>query len=115
MPSPRWLARLIIPILAGAALVTNAAIATADPINDTYLAQLRAAGLTWPPAHVHALIGMGHLISDDLGWGWTPQQIANHVHSNLDPDGVTLGDVGSMVNIARSTYCPNQRCWAPHC
>jgi hypothetical protein len=115
MPSPRWLARLIIPILAGAALVTNAAIATADPINDTYLAQLRAAGLTWPPGHEEALIGMGHLICDDLGWGWTPQQIADQVHATLDPRNVTLPEVGSMVNIARSTYCPNQRCWAPHC
>jgi Protein of unknown function (DUF732) len=115
MPSPRWLAILTIPMMAGAALVTNAAIAAADPTNDAYLAQLRAIGLTWPPGHDEALIGMAHLICDDLGWGWTPQQIANHVHANLDPTGATLGDVGSMVNLARSTYCPNQRCWAPHC
>jgi hypothetical protein len=33
----------------------------------------------------------------------------------LDPDNIHVGDVGSMVNIAHSTYCPNQRCWAPHC
>ena len=31
MPSARWLARLTVPIMVGAALVTNAAIATADP------------------------------------------------------------------------------------
>ena len=49
MPSPRWLARLTIPMVAGAALVTSAAIATADATDDAYLAQLRALGLTWPP------------------------------------------------------------------
>ena len=115
MSSPRWLAGLAVPMMVGAALVTNAAIATADPTNDAYLAQLRAVGFTWPPDHDEALIGMAHLICDDLGWGWTPQQIANHVHANLDPAGATLLDVGSMVNLAHSTYCPNQRCWAPHC
>ena len=114
MPSPRWLATLTVPVMFGAALITHAATASADP-NDAYLAQLRGVGITWPPGHEEALVGMAHLICDDLGWGWTPQQIANHVHANLDPDGVSLGDVGSMVNIARSTYCPNQRCWAAHC
>jgi hypothetical protein len=115
MPSPRWLARLTVPMMLGAALISSAPIATADPVNDAYLAQLRGIGFTWPPGHDEAIIGMAHLICDDLGWGWTPQQIANQVHANLDPTGTTLGDVGSMVNLARSTYCANQRCWAPHC
>jgi len=115
MPSPRWLAGLAVPMMVGAALVTSTAIATADPTNDAYLAQLRAAGITWPQGHDEAIIGMAHLICDDLGWGWTPQQIANHIHANLDPTGANLLQVGSMVNLARSTYCPNQRCWAPHC
>ena len=115
MFSSRWLVRLTVPIVAGAALISSAAIAAADPRDDAYLAQLRAVGLTWPPGHDEAIIGMAHLICDDLGWGWTPQQIANHVHANLDPAGASLLDVGSMVNLARSTYCPNQRCWAPHC
>jgi hypothetical protein len=69
MPSPRWLAGLAVPMMVGAALVTNSAIATADPTND----------------------------------------------ANLDPTGANLLQVGSMVNLARSTYCANQRCWAPHC
>jgi hypothetical protein len=115
MPSPRWLATLTVPIMAGAALVTGAAIAAADPTNDAYLAQLRAIGFSWPAGHEEALIGMAHLICDDLGWGWTGDQIAQHVHANLDSDGVTYGDVANMVNVAHSTYCPNQRCWAPHC
>ena len=115
MPSPRWLATLTVPMMVGAALVTNAAIATADPTNDAYLAQLRGIGITWPPGHDEALIGMAQLICDDLGWGWTGDQIAQHVHANLDSRGVAHGQVSSMVDLAHRTYCPNQRCWAPHC
>lgn len=37
MPSPRWLATLTIPAMVGAALVTSAATATADPVDDGYL------------------------------------------------------------------------------
>lgn len=114
MPSPRWLA-LTVPVVVGASLVSSPGIVSADPVNDGYLASLRAAGLTWPPEHDAALIGMAQLICDDLGWGWTPDHIAQDVHSNLDPRGISIGDVGSMVGLAHHTYCPNQRCWAPHC
>ena len=106
MSSPRWLAGLAVPMMVGAALVTNAAIATADPTNDAYLAQLRAVGFTWPPDHDEALIGMAHLICDDLGWLWSPDRIAQDIHAQLDPRNVTFGDVTSMVNLAHSTYCP---------
>ena len=115
MSSPKWLVRLAISAGAVAALFSSAAVANADPIQDAYLNQLRGAGLTWPDGHEEALIGTAYLICDDLGWGWTPQQIANNVHANLDPDNVHVHDVGAMVNIARAVYCPNQRCWAPHC
>ncbi len=115
MPSPRWLARLIVPMMAGAALVTGAPSAAASPVDDAYLAQLRAIGFTWPPEHDDSLVGMAYLICDDLGWGWTYDQIADQVHSTLDSRGVTFGQVQSMVGIAHSTYCPTQRCWAPHC
>jgi Protein of unknown function (DUF732) len=115
MPSPRWLAKLTIPIVAGAALLTSTAIATADPADDTYLAQLRATGFSWPPDHEAALTGMGRLICDDLGWGWTYEQISQQIHATLDPRNVSLGDVGNMVRIAHTTYCPTQRCWAAHC
>jgi hypothetical protein len=115
MRSPRWLATLAIPTMIGAGLVTGAAVAMADPAADAYLNQLRGVGLTWPDGHEQALIGTAYLICDDLGWGWTPQQIANNVHANLDPDNIHVNDVGAMVNIAHQTFCPNQRCWAPHC
>ena len=115
MPSPRWLARLAIPIMAGATLLTSAAIATADPRDDAYLAQLRGLDFNWPPDHDAALIGTALLICDDLGWGWTYGQIAQNIHATLDPRNVAFGDVAAMVGAAHATYCPNQRCWAPHC
>ena len=115
MPSPRWPARLAIFVAAAAALTIGAPTATADPTNDAYLAQLRGLGFTWPPDHDAALIGMALLICDDLGWGWTPAQIAQHMHANLDPRNVGFGDAAAMVGVAHATYCPNQRCWAPHC
>jgi hypothetical protein len=113
MPSPRWLARLTIPMMAGAALVGSAAVATASPADDAYLGQLRAVGLTWPPNTDEAMIGMAHLICYDLTWGWQPQQIADDIHAHLDAKGVTLLDVGTMVNAAHSIYCPGNVCDAP--
>jgi hypothetical protein len=114
MPSTRWLARLTIPVMAGAALISSAATATAiTPQDAGYLAQLTAVGLTWPPQTEEALIGEAHLICYDLTWGWSPQQIADEVHQHLDKRGVTLLDVGTMVNAAHSTYCPGNVCDAP--
>jgi hypothetical protein len=101
--------------MVGAALVSGAGVAAASPADDAYLAQLRAAGLTWAPEHDGAMIGMGWLICDDLGWGWTPEQIARDVHANLDSRGAAVGDIANMVGIAHRVYCPNQICWAPHC
>ena len=115
MPVPRWLTRLTVPLMVGAALITTAATATADPTNDAYLAHLRGLGFTWPANDDLAMIGMADLICNDLGWGWTPDHIAQHVHANLDGRGVHYGQVAAMVNLAHSTYCPNQKCWAPHC
>ncbi|MGA7054459.1 MAG: DUF732 domain-containing protein [Mycobacterium sp.] len=115
MPSPRWLARLTVPMMVGAALVTNAAIATADPADDAYLAQLRTAGFTWPPEHSAALTSMGRLICDDIAWGWPYDSIAQSIHTSLDSRDISSGDVQAMVGIAHSTYCPNQQCWGGHC
>lgn len=103
MPSARRLARRAIPVLAGAALLGSGAIANANPPMTHTWPQLRAVGLTWPPQTEQALIAEAHLICYDLTWGWTPQQIADDVHSRLDAKGVTLLDVGTMVNAAHST------------
>ena len=113
MSSPRWLAMLTTPMMAGAALVSSAAIATANPDDDAYLAQLRAVGLTWPPNTEHALIAEAHDVCYDLTWGWTPQQIADDLHADLNKRNITLLDVGSLVNAAHRTYCPGNVCDAP--
>ena len=113
MPSPRWLARLTIPMTAGAALFSSAAIATATPADDAYLAQLHSVGLTWPPKTDEALIAVGHLVCYDLSWGWQPQQIADDIHATMAPKVMSLLDVGSIVNAAHSTYCPGNVCDAP--
>src|SRR5271166_2467013 len=102
MSSPRWLVRLAIPTMVGAALLSGAAIANATTAqDDAYLAQLRAVGLTWPPSSEEALIGEAHLICYDLQWAWQPQQIADDIHDHMNKRGVTLQDVGTMVNAAQ--------------
>jgi hypothetical protein len=113
MTARRWLTKLSIAVVAGAALVASAGVATATPADDAYLAKLRAVGLTWPPSTEEALIGEAHLICYDLTWDWQPQQIADDIHAHLNARGVTLLDVGTMVNAAHSTYCPGNVCDAP--
>ena len=114
MPSPRWLAVLAIPMMAGAALVSSNAIAHANtPADDAYLAKLRAVGLTWPPNSEEALIGEAHLVCYDLSWGWAPQTIADDIHDHMNKRGVTLLDVGTLVDAAHSIYCPGNNCDAP--
>lgn len=115
MPSPHWLVRLAVPAMVGAALLASAPLASADPADDAYLAQLRAAGLSWPPNHDEALNATGRLICDDLMMGWTYDQISQNIHATLDPRNISVSDVGSMVRIAHSTYCPTWRCWSTNC
>lgn len=106
MPSLRWLVRLTVPVMAGAALFASAGIATANPADDAYLAQLHALGFTFAPDRNEAVIAMAHLICYDRSWGLTPDAIAKDVHEVLGPRGVTFGDVTSMVSLAESTYRP---------
>jgi uncharacterized protein DUF732 len=113
MLSLRRLATLALPILAGVAWANSAGIATATPADDAYLAQLHSVGLTWPASSDEALIGEAHLICYDLTWGWTPQTIADDIHDHLNKRGVTLLDVGTMVDAAHKIYCPGNVCDAP--
>jgi hypothetical protein len=114
MPSIHWTAILAIPAMAGAVLVSSAPTGTAATAQDeAYLNQLRAVGLTWPPNTEEALIGEAHMICYDLSWGWQPQVIADDIHDHLNKRGVTLLDVGTMVDAAHKTYCPGNNCDAP--
>jgi hypothetical protein len=110
MPSPRWLAILTIPLMAGAALVTSAAIATADPADGAYLTQLRTLGFTWPADQGHdgAMIQLAHHVCFDRWFvGMPPDRIAQDIHAVMGDQGLSFGDVTAMVNTAESTYCPN--------
>jgi hypothetical protein len=93
-------------MMVGAALATNAAIAAADATDDAYLSQLRALGFTWPAGDDADIIRVAHAICVDRLNHWTPDAIAQDVHSSLDPKGITFGQVTSMVSLAESTYCP---------
>jgi len=106
MPPRRWLSKLTVPLLAGVALATFAPIASADPTNDAYIAQLCALGVNFPPDREEAVIATAHLICYDKKWGYTPDAIAQDVHNILAPRGLSLGDVTSKVGLAESTYCP---------
>jgi hypothetical protein len=108
MPSPRWLAILIVPMMVGAALVSSAAVASADATDDTYRAQLRALGLTWSPDRDQAVIAVAQIICYAHARGHTPDAIiANDIHTILGPTGVTVEGATSMVSLAISTYCPS--------
>lgn len=109
MLSPRRLAGLTAPVLAGVVLLTNPGMATADTADDAYLARLHTLGLTWPADHDVPLTTMGRLICDDIAWGYSYDQIAQGIHPNLDSRKVSLKEVASMVSVAHSTYCPDVR------
>ena len=106
MPSRRWLARLSIPMMVGAALVTSTAIAVADATDDTFIAKMHTLGFTWPTGDDADIVAMGHQICADRMAGKTPDAIAADIHSTLGAKGITFADVTSMVSAAESTYCP---------
>jgi Protein of unknown function (DUF732) len=94
-------------MMAGAALVTSAAIATADAHDDAFIARMHALGFTWPPAQDPDVINMAHQICHDRWNGYTPDSIAQDIHSTLGGRGITFGDVTSMVSLTESFYCPS--------
>jgi Protein of unknown function (DUF732) len=107
MPSPRWLARLSIPLIVGAALTTSVAVAAADTTDDAFLSQMHKLGFSWPAGDDSDIVSMGHQICADRMAGKTPDAIAQDIHSTLGAKGITFADVTSMVSAAESTYCPN--------
>jgi len=106
MSSRRWLARLTIPVIVGAALTTGSAIAAADATDDAFLSKMHTLGFTWPAGDDSDIVSMGHQICADRTAGKTPDAIAADIHSTLGPKGITFADVTSMVSAAESTYCP---------
>jgi hypothetical protein len=106
MPSHRWLARVSIPMMVGAAVLTSTAIAVADATDDSFLAKMHTLGFTWPAGDDSDIVAMGHQICADRMAVRTPDAIATDIHSTLGAKGITFADVTSMVSAAESTYCP---------
>lgn len=105
--SPRWLRNSVVPaIVAAAALTTSTAIAGADATDDAYLAQLHKVGVTWPAGEDSVAISLGHAICVDRNNGFTPDQIATDVHSQLNGKGFSYADATAIVSAAESNYCP---------
>jgi hypothetical protein len=107
MLPPRWLAKLITPVLVGAALTSSTAIAMADSTDDTYLTKLHGLGFSWNSGSDSDMIAIGHQICADRSAGKTPDAIAADIHSSLSSKGYSFADVTGMVSAAESTYCPD--------
>ena len=108
MASLRLLKILTVPMIAGAALVSSAAIATADPADDAYLSQLRAVGFTWPPDHDNAMILLGHHVCfDRVFLGFPQDRIAKDIHAVEGAQGFTFADMSAIVSTAEANYCPS--------
>jgi hypothetical protein len=107
MALPRWLARLAMPLIVGAVLVANAAVAGAITGHDQdFLNKLRGLGFTWPPPEDGDVVNMGHQICIDRWNGATPDALAQDIHNSLAPKGVNFADVTAMISLAESMYCP---------
>jgi Protein of unknown function (DUF732) len=106
MFAPRWLAKLTIPVMVGAALTTGTAIAMADSTDDAYIAKLKSLGFTWNSGADSDMVGVGHQICADRMAGKTPDAIAADIHSTLSSKGYSFADVTGMVSAAESVYCP---------
>jgi hypothetical protein len=103
---PRWLAKLTIPVVVGAALTSGTAIAIADSTDDTYIAKLKGLGFTWNSGSDSDMVAIGHQICADRMAGKTPDAIASDIHGSLSSKGYSFADVTGMVSAAESVYCP---------
>jgi uncharacterized protein DUF732 len=106
MPLSRWLARVTVPMMIGAALITSAATAGADATDDAFLAQLRTLGYNWPPENDGYIVSLGHHICVDYWSGWSFDRIAQDVHASSEQQGLSFGDVRAIVTAAEKAYCP---------
>ena len=106
MFAPRWLAKLTIPVMVGAALTASTAIASADSTDDAYLAKLKTLGFSWPSSADSDMIAMGHAVCADRMAGKTPDAIATDLHSSMSAKGFSFADMTGWVSAAESNYCP---------
>ncbi len=94
--------RLLLTLIGLAAAVGAAVPARADSNDDTFLASLRAAGITFPdPARV---IGAGKWVCQAVGQG---RQMVDVVKAIQDENAGLHGDnAARFTAIAAKVYCP---------
>lgn len=103
---PRWMAKLTIPVMVGAALTASTAIAMADSTDEAYIGKLHGLGFTWASGADSDMVAIGHQICADRMAGQTPDAIASDIHGTLSSKGYSFADVTGMVSAAESVYCP---------
>lgn len=103
MFSPRITAA-IATAAGGAALglaVASAGMAGANTIDDAFIAQMKAAGVTF--SSPQAAVRQGHQVCQELATGKTGTQIANEV---LSQTNLTSKQAAYFVVDATKAYCP---------
>jgi hypothetical protein len=106
MSSHRWLTRLTISVIMGAALTAGTGVASADANDDAYLSKLKDPGFNWHSGSDADIIGMGHSICSDRLAGKTPDAIAADLRGQLSSKGYSFADITGWVSAAESVYCP---------
>jgi hypothetical protein len=107
MASPRWLARVTLPVVVGAVLVANAAVSSAITLHDQdFLAKMHGLGFVWPPQEDADVVNMGHQICIDRWNGMTADGLAQDIHNTLGPKGVNFADAAAMINLSEQMFCP---------
>jgi hypothetical protein len=108
MAARRGLAGLAAPIMAGAVLLCTAGTASAVTPHDVdFLNRLRGLGFTWPSPQEDAdVVNVGHQVCIDRRNGFSPDALAQDIHSNLGPKGVNFADATAMINLSEEMFCP---------
>ncbi len=106
MSSHRWLTRLTVRVIIGAALTAGTAVASADANDDAYLSKLKNLGIAWQPGSESDLIALGHAVCSDRMAGKTPDAIASDLHSGMSAKGFSYSDMTAWVSASESVYCP---------
>ncbi len=81
--------------------VLIAPLATADDIDDKFLAALRSQGIAYDAAA--SAIAAGHAVCSEIDGGKTPTQVAQEIQTNTNLDGFHSG---YFVGAAIGSYCP---------
>jgi uncharacterized protein DUF732 len=95
--------KLLLALTSFAALIGMAAPAHADSTDDSFIASLKAAGITY--SDPDAAVGAGKWVCDKVGGGTEMSDVVKTLTSknaSLNPDKAS-----KFAAIAANTYCPD--------